>query len=518
MSNGAQAQGSVAAETDVRLPDAAGPYDMVIRGGRVMDPESGLDGVRDVGVRDGRIVAIAQGLEAGAREVAAAGLVVAPGFIDLHAHGQSVPADRMQAFDGVTTALELELGSLPVAAWYEQQAAAVRVINYGTAVAWIFARIAAMTGTEPEPSIGFMGRMMKDKRWAEKVAGDGEVAAILAHIRTGLDEGGIGIGIPNAYAPGSGVKEMSEVCSLAAACGVPTYTHIAFMSNVDPQSSIEAYTRLIGYAGSTGAHMHICHFNSTSLQDVERAALLVRNAQRQGLKVTVEAYPYGTGSTVLGAVFFSDPDFAERTGTNVQTIELVDSGRRFASRPELLAAQQEDPGALVLWHFLDIEANQRHRDLLDISLLFPGGAIASDAMPWTLPDGSIYTGDAWPLPETASSHPRSSGTFTRFIRRWARERQAIGLMEALRKCALIPAQILEASTPQMRLKGRIRNGCDADIVVLDPESLTERADFKTMNRPAEGMRHVFVHGGSVIADGRLGPAARFGRPVRRTRP
>lgn len=276
------------------------------------------------------------------------------------------------------------------------------------------------------------------------------------------------------------------------------------------------YTRLIGYAGSTGAHMHICHFNSTSLQDVERAAVLVRQAQRQGLKVTVEAYPYGTGSTVLGAVFFSDPDFPRRTGTDVQAIELVGSGRRFESRTDLLAAQQQAPGALVLWHFLDVQANQRHRDLLDVSMLFAGGAVASDAMPWTLPDGSIYTGDAWPLPAHASSHPRSAGTFTRFIRHWVRERQAISLLEALRKCALIPAQILEASTPQMRRKGRIRNGCDADIVVFDPDTLTDRADFKAMNRPAEGMRYVFVHGGAVIVAGRLDEAARFGRAVRRT--
>jgi N-acyl-D-glutamate deacylase len=238
-----------------------------------------------------------------------------PGFIDLHAHGQSVPADRMQAFDGVTTSLELELGSLPMVAWYEQQATSGGVINYGTSVAWAFARIAAMTGTEPQPSIGFMGRMMKDRRWADNVATNAKVEAILARTRAGLQDGGIGIDIPNAYAPGAGVKEMSEVCSLAAEHGVPTYTHIAFMSNVDPQSSIEASTRLIGYAGSTGAHMHICHFNSASLQDVERASVLVCNAQRQGLPVTVEAYPYGTGSTVLGAGFFADPDFNRRTGT-----------------------------------------------------------------------------------------------------------------------------------------------------------------------------------------------------------
>ena len=517
MASAAQNGGDAAGDRQVSdLRDQSGPYDLIIRGGRVMDPESGLDQVCDVGVRGGRIVAIGSVLRDAQRVIDAAGLVVTPGFIDLHAHGQSIPADRMQAFDGVTTSLELEVGVLPVARWYEQQAAGGRAINYGTAVAWVFARIAAMTGAEPEPTIAFMGRMMRDKRWADNVATVEEVDAILAEIRTGLDQGGIGIGIPNAYAPGSGVKEMSEVCSLAAGYGVPTYTHIAYMSNLDPQSSIEAYTRLIGYAGSTGAHMHICHFNSTSLQDVERAAQLVRKAQAQGLKVTVEAYPYGTGSTVLGAVFFSDADFPRKTGSDFSAIEMVDTGHRFRDRTDLLTAQQQDPGALVLWHFLDVEANQRHRDLLDVSMLFPGGAVASDAMPWTMPDGSTYVGDAWPLPAEASSHPRSSGTFTRFLRHWVRERQAMPLMDGLRKCTLIPARILEASTPQMQRKGRLQIGCDADIVVFDQSALTDRAEFKAMNRPSEGMRHVLVYGNAVIADGRLDTAGRFGRPVRRT--
>ncbi|MBO1074599.1 amidohydrolase family protein [Roseomonas marmotae] len=490
-------------------------YDLIIRGGRLLDPETGLDAVGDVAIRDGRIEAVGRVEGEAARVIEAAGLAVAPGFIDLHAHGQSIPADRMQAFDGVTTSLELEVGVLPVGAWYEAQAQGGRVLNYGTAVAWVFARIAAMTGLEPEPDLGFMGRAMRDKRWADSVASDAEVAEVLRRVREGLDEGGIGIGLPNAYAPGTGVKEMSLICSLAADRGVPTYTHVAYMSNVDPMSSIEAYTRLIGYAGSTGAHMHICHFNSTSLLDVERAAQLVRKAQDQGLKITVEAYPYGSGSTVLGAVFFSDPAFPERTGRDYGAVQMVDSGHRFRDREELVAAQEQNPGSLVLFHFLDVEVEPKHRDLLDVSILYPDGAIASDAMPWTMPDGGVYTGDAWPLPAEASSHPRSSGTFTRFLRQWVIDRQTMSLLEGVRKCTLIPAQILEESTPQMRRKGRLQPGCDADIVVFDAGTLIDRADFKAMNRPAEGMRHVLVNGQSVIRDGELDPAARPGRPVRR---
>jgi N-acyl-D-aspartate/D-glutamate deacylase len=169
----------------------------------------------------------------------------------------------------------------------------------------------------------------------------------------------------------------------------------------------------------------------------------------------------------------------------------------------------------VLWHILDTENNPHHRDLLDISVLYPGGAIASDAMPWTLTDGSVYTGDAWPLPDEATSHPRSAGCFARFIREWVREREALSLLEGVRKCALIPAEILSRSTPAMRAKGRLQAGADADIVVFDLDTLTDRATFSAMNRASEGVRHLVVSGYQLISGGVLDVTARPGRPVRR---
>ncbi len=488
---------------------------LVISGGRVVDPASGMDSIADVALQDGRIAAVGTHLGSAERTIDATGLVVAPGFIDLHAHGQSIPADRMQAFDGVTTTLDLEAGVMPVASWYRRQAEQGRVLNYGAATNWAFARIGAMTGGNEESSLEAFGRAMRDRRWVDNVASEPEMAGILDRIARGLDEGGIGIGILNAYAPGAGVQELTAVCQLAAARAVPTFTHIAYMARIDPQSAAEAYIRLIGYAGATGAHMHICHFNSSSKTDVERCAQLVAKAQAQGLPITLEAYPYGTGSTVLAAAFFSDPEFEARNGTGYDSVQRVADGRRFHSRDELLAAQAEEPSTLVLWHILDTETNAHHRDLLDLSVLYPGGAIASDAMPWTLPDGTTYTGDAWPLPEDATSHPRSAGTFTRFLRHWVRERQAIPLLDGIAKCALIPAEILAASTPAMRAKGRLQPGADADIVVFDHDSLTDRAEFTAMNRPAEGVRHLLVSGQPVITDGVMDTAARPGQPVRR---
>jgi N-acyl-D-glutamate deacylase len=489
---------------------------LVISGGRVVDPASGMDAVGDVAVLDGKIAAVGTGLGGAERVIDAAGLVVAPGFIDLHAHGQSIPADRMQAFDGVTTSLDLEAGVLPVASWYKRQAAQGRVLNYGASTNWAFARIGAMTGSNEESSLEAFGRAMRDRRWVENVASETEVVGILDRLENGLNEGGIGIGILNAYAPGAGVQELTAVCQLAKAHEVPTFTHVAYMSRIDPESAAEAYIRLIGYAGATGAHMHICQFNSSSKTDIERCVVLVAKAQEQGLPITVEAYPYGTGSTVLAAAFFSDPEFVERNGTGYDSVQRVTDGRRFHDREELLAAQADEPSTLVLWHILDIENNAHHRDLLDLSVLYPGGAIASDAMPWSLSsDGSVYTGDAWPLPDDATSHPRSAGCFTRFIREWVRERETLSLMEGIRKCSLIPAEILAPSTPAMAAKGRLQPGADADVVVFDYATLTDRAEFSAMNRPSEGVRHLLVSGQPLIADGVLDVAARPGQPVRR---
>lgn len=491
-------------------------FDLVIRAGRVIDPESGHDAIADIGIVGDRIAAVGPSLGAGMREIDAAGLVVAPGFIDLHAHGQSVPADRMQAFDGVTTALELEVGALPVARWYDQQQEAGRVLNYGTAAAWLFARKAAMIGLDLDgrlAPIELMGAGSNDMRWSVDASTPAQTDAIVALTRQGLDEGALGIGIPHGYASGAGMKEMARICSLAAEYARPTYTHIAYMSNIDPKSSIEAYVNLIGLAGATGAHMHICHLNSTSLRDIEEAARLIGKAQAQGLPITTEAYPYGTGSTVLSAGFFMESNFVERTGTGYDAIEVVSTGRRFQSRDDLASARADAPESLVLWHFLDTENPHDHK-LLDISVTYPGGAIASDAVPWSNPDGSLYAGEDWPIGADKSSHPRSSGTFTRFLAQWVREREVVPLMEAIAKCTLIPARIVESCSDAFRRKGRIQAGCDADIVVFDLGRVQDRATFEAMHLAADGMVHVLVNGQAVIADGALVRDARPGRAIR----
>lgn len=493
-------------------------FDTIVLAGRLIDPDTATDRVADIGIKDGRIAEIGTLFaHDGVHVVDASGKIVSPGFIDLHAHGQNVASDWMQVFDGVTTALELEMGALPVGAWYRRQIRQGRVLNYGAAAAWIFARKNVLADIPLDPSlhaIEMMGSGAELNRWVTDPANSEQIGAIIAHLRDALREGAIGIGLPNAYAAGAGVIELTQVCQLAADHGVPTFSHVPYMSNVDPKSSEESYIRLIGYAGATGAHMHVCHLNSTSLLDAERCAALLKKAQSMGLRISVEAYPYGTGSTVVSAPFFSDPDFTLRTGSTYRQVGLIQETETFADRGELLSASKANPSSLVKWHFLDTDHNAAHRKMLDISVLYPGGSIASDAMPWVLPDGNIYEGEEWPLPASLSSHPRSCGTFSKFLREYVRERNAIGLAEAIAKCTIEPARILESSVPQMRRKARLQEGCDADILVFNLEAVREVATFFEMNRPPEGMDHVLIGGVPVIERGQLDTSVRPGRALR----
>jgi len=468
-------------------------------------------------IRGGAVAEITDAPVTADRVVDARGLVVAPGFIDLHCHTQSLPGDRMQAFDGVTTALELESGMLPVSGWYERQRASGRALNYGASASWTFARIPELSPSagEPDGTITYFQAAFAHREWQSRIASAAQVERIVARIAEGLDQGGVGIGINNGYVPAAGTQELAAVTALAAQAGVPTFTHIANMSNIDPDSSFEAYLRVIALAAATGAHMHVCHLNSTSLRDARRCIAAIRGAQDRGLPITVEAYPYGAASTVIGAAFLADPRYPERTGAEWSDISVNATGERPATGERLHELQAQDPGAPIVWDFLKPDRLADDRALLDLSVLYPGGAIASDAMPWERPGHGLVEGDVWPLPEEAVAHPRSAGTFARFLSGYALRGGRIGLVEAIAKCTLIPARILEGSVPQMRTKGRIRIGSDADIVAFDPDRLRDAATFAHPARHSEGMVHVFVNGTHLIDGGVLDRDARPGLPIRR---
>jgi dihydroorotase-like cyclic amidohydrolase len=499
----------------VAVPAEAQDYDVVSLNGRVMDPETGYDDVAHVGVKGGSVAVITKEKITGKKTIDATGHVVAPGFIDIHAHGQNIGDYRMQAMQGVTTMLELESGVLPISEWYAKQAKKKLPINYGAAAGWTFGRIATFTGKGPSSSAEYFQDAQSRTDWKMNLATPEQLSRIMKLVEQGLNEGGLGIGINAGYAPGYGRKEYFALAELAAKRNVATFTHVRYASNTEPQSSFDAVQELIANAAITGAHMHVCHVNSTSLKDIDATLTLINDAFERGINISVGAYPWGAASTVVGAAMFTTDGWRDRMASTAHNFEL--DGKRMTEE-QLADYQKNKPGTFIVWHFLD-ENNPKDLKLLDKSILHPKINIESDEMFWMQwgSKGEItnYTGDAWPLPTGAFSHPRSNGTFAKVLRSYVRERKLLSMQEALRKMTLMPAQVLEDFVPQMKKKGRLQEGSDADIVVFNPKTIAEKGTYEDPNHPAVGVQSLLVNGVAVVEDGQLVLSAAPGQPVRR---
>ena len=485
-------------------------WDVVLRGGRVIDPESGLDAVRDVAVADGRVAEVGTGLSPGRADLDVTGLVVTAGFIDLHSHVNTIAGLRLQALDGVTTALELEAGVAPVDSAYRGAAAQGRPVNYGFATSWALARMEAVAGIPLDASLTtFLGNIARPS-W-QRIATPMEVNAMLARLSADLADGALGIGVLAGYCPAADPAEYLQVAALAAEADVPTFTHSRDLIELSPDTLIDGAEEIVRAASETGAHMHYCHVNSTSQRHVDRVLDLVGRAQAAGARVSTEAYPYGSGMTGIGAAFLAPERLGER-GLTPSSLTYAPTGERVDGEARLRELRQADPGGLVIIQLLD-EDDPADLQYLMRSLTFPGSVVASDAMPltWQGPEPDPL---AWPLPDTAITHPRTAGTFSRALRMLTRDGGGLGLAEALGKCSLHPARLLQDRVPAMRRKGRLQAGGDADVVVFDPATVSDRASYTSSTRPSAGIRHVLVNGTPVVRDGEIVPDALPGRPVR----
>jgi N-acyl-D-aspartate/D-glutamate deacylase len=487
-------------------------YDLVVRRGRVIDPETGLDAVRDIGITGSVITVVSDGPLRGRKVIDAEGLVVSPGFIDLHSHGQAVGECRLQALDGVTTALELEAGAAPVAFAYSQSADEGRPVNFGFSASWSRVRMHVMAG---EPLSGWsIGRILAalgGDAW-RRPATAGETTKIMDLLERELADGALGIGILLGYAPATDPKEYLRIAAVAASAGVPTFTHARPLVEQDPGVVIDGAEELTRVAAETGAHMHYCHINSTSTRHLERVQSLVDKVRTEGARVTSEAYPYASGMSSIGADYFH-PDRLHvlgETGTPSDVI-YARTGETVASIERLLELRAADPGGLAFLKAFD-EASAPER--LARILALPDAAIASDAVPFTVPDGQSFDEMEWPLPAYLKTHPRGAGTYGRTLRIGVREAGSLTLMDAIAKCTLMPARIMESAAPSMKRKGRVQAGCDADLVIFDLERVGDTATYQSPVSPSRGFEHVLVNGQAVVSDGVLDPEALPGRAVR----
>jgi len=482
-------------------------FAVVIRGGRVIDPGQGLDMSVDLAIEDARVAAIGPGLR-GRIVLDAAGCVVAPGFIDLHSHAQTVGSHRLQACDGVTTTLELEAGALPVAAAYTRAGVEGRPLNYGYSASWASARIEILAGHLGDRRATTMLARFADPAWQREATAT-EEDRILGLLSSELAAGGLGIGVLLGYAAGTRTREYLRVARLAAANRVPTYTHARAL--VAPPARMDGAEELVRAAAETGAHMHYCHVNSTSGRHVDGVLALVDRVRRAGAVVTTEAYPYGAGSTVIGAAVLAPERLAE-AGLRPTDIVYAPTNERVRDADHLRRLRAADPGGRCIVHFLD-EAKAADAAVIRAALVHEDTMVASDAIPltWRGPAADL----AWPLPSDAFTHPRTAGAFARSFRLLVGE-GALSIHEFVRRASLLPAGVLAAAVGGPSRKGTLTVGADADVVVFEPKAYRDQATYEAPTRPSMGVRHLMVGGEPVIRDGALVLHARPGRPIRRS--
>jgi len=490
---------------------ATGRYDLVISGGRVMDPESGLDAIRNVGIRDGKIVAVSSAPLQGRRTIKAGGRVVAPGFIDLHSHGHNTQmGGRVEAFDGVTTAIEGEMGSLPIDMAYSKAAKEGRAINYGYTASWLQARMQVMAGAKPDGTLAGIQAALRTPGWADKEATPAQAQEIVAVVDKGLSEGGLGVGFLLGYAPATTRAEAHQISELAAKRNVPVFVHTR--STV---SQAAGEQEAIDEAIATGAQWHIAH---ADIADRPGTQAKMETARAKGARISAETLAWMSGSTIISAEFLR-PEALKKRGLPASMILYY--GRPVASYEELAQLQKDDPGAYISTirppEASDL-GNPKIRQAFADTFKLPGWTLATDSMPWTNTKGVEVPANTWPLPGDSWSHPRSAGSYTRVIQDYVVTWKLVDLMDVIRVGSLNPAKELEAVVPQMGAKGRIKVGADADIIVFDPSHVKVRA---TMLKPAavsEGMDYVVVNGKVLIDNGRLQTGIQPGKPVRRNSP
>ena len=451
-------------------------YDVVVLNGRVIDPESKLDGIRNIGISNGIVKAISEKSMRGHTTVLATGLVVSPGFIDLHSHGQDQENYRFKAMDGVTTALELEVGTGNANQWYSQRQGQA-LINYGASIGHIPARIAVMH----DPGV-----FLPSGDGAHKAASDSEIEEMKRQIEQGLNQGALGVGFGINYTAAASHWEILEMFRVAAKHRAPCFVHMRYAGLKEPTNSIRAMEEVLTASLITGAPLHVVHISSMGLRATPMLLQMIGEAQSHGLDVTTECYPYTATQTNIESAIY-DEGWQEALGIDYKDLQWVATGERLNAES---FARYRKTGGAVIGHAIPEE-------IARISVASPLTMIASD--------GGIQNG---------KGHPRGSGSYARVLGRYVRELKALTLVDALRKMTFMPAQRLESIAPMMKNKGRIRVGADADLTVFNPATVIDKSTFEEPAKYSEGIVHVLVGGVFVVKDSAIQSGVNPGKAIR----
>jgi hypothetical protein len=495
------------------MPAQAQDYDLVILNGRVMDPETNFDAVRNVGVKDGKIAIITENSIQGAETIDASGHVVAPGFLDTHHHNVCTPFGQKLALrDGVTTPMELEFGVLPVDLWYSSMEGKSQT-NYGATASLQGARemilnpayksIAGCTINDVE--LGKITSFTMD--WSKGIATLDQVDQILALVEGGLKQGALGIGYTPGYMEfGVRTEEGLGAQKLAGDYGRFVAMHGRFSGQAPPTDGSLGTLEQVGAAGAYGGGLIVQHMTAQTLGVTKDAQALIDGAVSRGISVISEIYAYTYGATIVGADYLKPDNYQNNMGHDYGDIVNL-SNMQPLTKETYEQLVKSAPATNVTFE------NASKEDLY-WALANPNSIIGSDAFPYVSKSDGSFVED-WDTPwDAVNGHPRGAGTHARILR-LVREESLMPLMLALSKMTYMPAKYMQDNgVPQMAHKGRVQVGADADLTIFDPATVKDNATPQAGASPSTGIPYVVVNGTVVVEDSQVLKDVFPGQPIR----
>jgi len=444
-------------------------FDLVIKNGRVINPETLLDSILNVGIKGGTIEALTSNELQGKESIDARGFIVAPGFIDILSYDPNPIGVWNKLADGVTTNLAMHGGTSNPRVWYSNYERQHEPLNFGASFFYTEAR-----------------NQFNLTRYQS--ASNEQIKKLLAMAERAIKNGALGISFSLEYVPGISTGEIIPQMELAKKYGLPVFFHARYSDMEEPGTNIDALNEIINDARQTGASVHVDHINSTGgTFSMERSLKMIENARGSGLDITACTYPYDFWGTYLNSARF-DKGWQERFHISFHDLQLAGTSERLT---ENSFRKYQRLGKLVVAYAIPDE------DIV-AALKSPFVMIGSDAI----------------LGSGFNNHPRASGAFSRTIGVYARERHVISLLDAIGKMTILPARRLENKCSGMKKKGRISVGADADITIFDYNKIADRSTVEHPEYQSTGIEYVIVDGRIVKDTKGLKKDVRAGKAIK----
>ena len=448
-------------------------YDIVIHGGRVMDPETGFDRVIEVGIDGPTITAITERSLNGRITIDATGKVVAPGFIDMISYDPNPYGIWFKVADGVTTNLGMHGMLMTAEQYFGTYADQGSPCHYGGAYDNYFMR--------------GIGRFD---------IGSGEAASkrqldqLVADIDEQLHQGWIGASFSPEYSPGMTSEEIDRQATVAAQYGLPCFFHGRYSTDIPPDDNQKTLGEILDVARTTGAAVHVMHITSTGgTYQMPQSLATLQQARDSGIDVTACLYPYNFWATYIQSARFSD-GWQQRFHISYNDLVVPGTGERLTE--QRFNELRNSPTNRLVAAYAIPEAD------IVAGLQSPFTMVGSDAI--------LTQGD--------NNHPRGAGCFSRVLGRYVREQRTLSLMDALAKMTILPAKRLEAKAPALTKKGRVQRGADADITIFDPNEIIDRATVEDPSQASKGVDYVLVLGTMVLSPDGLDKSKKPGQPIK----